>query len=232
MTKEISEQSFHRLHLSLDQAEDLIMFYPWSHPWEGKREQILLYVLLLFTSSISLPPVSLSSATPQLSYGHTSCTFKSLNSHYPVLWPSPPIFLVHSCKYPTSPKTILPTETCRPFLSHFHCALSPSNCHIPPYPAQISQLIIIITPMCSSFLTYLPSKNPTLVNFTSSSILYFHLCNWMYTEQNPQPSCVLFKMGTQLCLEIVLHFPTQLTLLLFNVTISCLFLLLQTSNTP
>lgn len=69
------------------------------------------------------------------------------------------------------------------------------------------------------FLTYLPLKTLTLVNSNCSYTLYLHPSNSLCIEKNPQPCCVLFKMGTQLCLEIILHFPRQFTLLLFNITI-------------
>lgn len=59
---------------------------------------MLLYILLLFTLSISLPPVSLSSACPSHLMIITVVTVK-VPIHITPLCDHHPYFLVHSCKY-------------------------------------------------------------------------------------------------------------------------------------
>lgn len=188
LTKEVWERSFGKLRFSHDQAEDLITFYPRSHPWE--REKMCLvpcatnahFLYLLPSRKLiicSLSAISWSYLLylykPQFTLSHSV----PITSYFPG----------HSRKYPTSPTVISHTETSSPFSLG---VVSPANCHIPPYPAQIPWWIILITPMFSFSLTYLPGKIPTLVNFNSSSTLYCHPSNCVFMAKNPQPCCILF----------------------------------------
>lgn len=216
LTWEVWERSFDRHRFSHDQAEDLVTFYPRYHSWEREKIHFVIratttaHFLHLLTSS----KLIIGSLSPSL--GPTYYTSTSPGSHYPTLCPLPPTFPLHSYKYPTSPIIIPHTETSSPFSSHFHWALSPANCHIPPYPAQIPWWIIIITAMFSFSLTYLPGKIPTLVHFNSSSPLYLHPSNCMSMVKNPQPYIILNG-----------HSDLSGNCLLFSVIMTCLFLLLK-----
>lgn len=91
LTKEVWEQSFGKLRFSHDQAEDLITFYPRSHPWE--REKIFFVTCATNAHFLYLLPsrklIICSLLAISWSYYYTS-TSPSL--HYPTLFPLPPTF--------------------------------------------------------------------------------------------------------------------------------------------
>lgn len=79
--------------------------------------------------------------------------------------------------------------------------------------------------------SYLLGKITALLDFNSSSALYLPQateCVMELHHHHHHTHSVLFSVGTQFCLEIIPHVPRQFALLLFDMTISCLSLLLQT----
>lgn len=153
-----------------------------------KRGYILLYLLLLCTFFTPLPPVSLSSsAPPQPPHGHmyVLCLSTSPSSHYPTLRPVPPTFrsaltqvlyLSHNNSTHWDLQSIPITFP----LGVISCKLS----H-PSLPAQIPwwiTIIIIITPMFSFCLIYLPGKISNLdlpSTFTQATA-----CLWQKTHNH------------------------------------------------